>query len=223
MNKFNYKPKLKNIKKTIKKFLKLDFFKNKKHWLWILLAVLLIAQAERFVRNGTILGYEVRSVSSKQAQDNRSASGGLLGASQAGEQEKSKACEIFTEDKVSKVVDLDLERVAGFVKDTTEPNLISNCSYKTKGSSKDKNAVGISILYREKKDTENAKKTIEILKQDKNGEDIGNLGDEAYFNKGTNQLNVRKDNKIITVTVSGKVAEGKDRKDLAKDIAKLSL
>jgi len=188
----------------------------------IVVALLLVgSQVERFINNGTVFGYEVRTVKSQETRSRQNRSGSILGGDVSKDNQKSIACDTFPADRVSKVLKTDVERISGFVPDRAQPTLVSSCIYRTKGDVKDRRA--ISILLREQKDEVIAQKMIVSLKQATKGEDVKGLGDEAYFNTSANQLTVRKGKRLITVTVPRTQTSAQDSKTTAVEIAKIGL
>lgn len=183
-------------------------------------AILLVTQAERFITQGTLLGYQVREVKTKQQIIQQNRSGTLLNAEKTAENQKSRACEKFPQEKVKKVAGGDVERVSGFVADRTEPTVTSTCIYRTKDG--DRNSQSVLILYRELEDEAAAKKTLDALKQSKDGEDITGLGDAAYFNTHANQLSVQKGKELFTITVPN-ASKDKKSKDIAIGTVKIAL
>lgn len=183
--------------------------------------ILVGTQIERFINKGTILGYGVRDVKSKQAKARQNKSGSIIGGTVSKENQKSIACDTFPANKVSEVLQSEVDRISGFVPDKTEPNIVSSCIYRTKGA-----AAGIrtvSILLREQKDSSTAQRTLATLRDGGKGEEVKGVGDEAYFNTGANQLTVRRDKRLITVTVPGSEDSKQDSKTTAVAIAKLGL
>lgn len=187
----------------------------------VIVLILVSSQVERFINKGTIFGYQARDIKSQQVISRQNSSGSLIDGSIAAENQKSAACEVFPADKVSKILKSDVERISGFLPDRNDPILVSSCIYRTKGDTKDRRS--ISILLREQKDVVTAQKTIVALKQTTKGEDLKGVGDEAYFNTTTNQLTVRKDKKLVTVTAPRIQSSGQDNKTIAVEIAKIGL
>lgn len=186
---------------------------------FIIIALVLLSQLERVVRVGTFFGFQVREVNSSRVTSRQNKSGSILGAEVAKKNQKSVACDTVPADKVSSILKQDVERLGGIMADKTKPYLTSSCIYRAKN---DKRTV--SILLRDMKDEEVAKKTITTIKSgNKDGEDIDQLGDEAFFNKSANQLTVRKGKRLITVTVPNVEGSEKDSKTIATDISKLAL
>ncbi|MFO0971133.1 MAG: hypothetical protein U0520_02160 [Candidatus Saccharimonadales bacterium] len=182
--------------------------------------VILLSQAERFFTQGTLFGYQVRSVKTKQQIAQQNKSGALLNAEKSAENQKSIACDKFPAAKVKQAMGSEVERISGFVADRTEPTVTSTCIYRTKNG--DRNSQSVLILYRELKDETAAKKTLDALKQPKDGEDITGLGDAAYFNTHANQLSVQKGKELFTITIPN-ASKDKKSKDVAIGTAKIAL
>lgn len=193
----------------------------KKYWPILIIVLLLATQVERFIRVGTILGYQVRTIEADKSTELKNRSGSIVNGKVAEENQKSIACEKFPADRVAKVLESEVERISGFVPDRTTPVLTSSCIYRTKGKTKD--ARTVAILYREQKDDDAAKKTISSLRNAKNGEDVKKLGDEAFFNINANQLTVRSKNRLITVTTPTTEGAKLSSKAAATEIAKIGL
>lgn len=190
--------------------------------LGIVLLIVSITQLERLSSEGTLFGYQVKDVAAKEEADSRkSNSGALVGGTVSKDNKKSIACDTFTSDKVSKILESEVERISGFVEDKTEPNLISSCIYRTKGDSDSPRT--ISVLMREMKNEDTAKKTFTSISQAKDGEEVKKLGDQAYFNNNSNQLTVRKGKELHTITVAGKNSSKEQNKELAISIVKIVL
>lgn len=186
----------------------------------VFVAVLLfVTQFERLVTQGTILGYQVRKVQSPVAASNQNRSGSILGGAVAKENEKSIACDTFPAQKVAQVLKQDVERISGFVADKTDPYVISSCIYRTKDAATKRT---VALLVRELKDKQTAQKTLETLRAGSKGAVVKGVGDEAYFNTNANQLTVRVQKKVYTVTVP-RVKDSEDNKSIAVDIVKIAL
>ncbi|MDQ5913722.1 MAG: hypothetical protein QG623_341 [Patescibacteria group bacterium] len=190
--------------------------------LGIALLIVSISQLERLYNEGTFFGYQIKDNKSKEESDSRKAnSGSLVGGSVSKDNKKSIACDTFPSDKISKILESEVERISGFVEDKTEPNLISSCIYRTKGDSD--NSRSVAILMREFKDEDTAKKTFTSISQAKSGEEVKKLGDQAYFNNNSNQLTVRKGKEVYTITVAGKNSSKEQNKELTISIVKIVL
>lgn len=205
---------LPNVKLTKKQIMALS--------IGIVLLIASISQLERFTSEGTIFGYKVKDVSSqKEATSRRDNSGSLANGSVSKDNEKSIACDTFPIDKVSGLVGSDMERISGFIADKFDPILISSCIYRTKDDSDTKRTV--SILLREQKNDDSAKKTFTALSNPKSGDKADGIGDQAYFNKNSNQLTVRKGKKLFTITASGGKSSKDENKNLAISVIKIVL
>lgn len=207
--------------KKINKFNLKDFKLSKRKILLLVLSVVFLlvsaSQLERLHSQGTIFGYKVRTVKTSSAKARQKNSGSVVNAKVSDKNEKSVACDTFPVDKVSRIVGAEVERVSGFAKDQTDPYLISNCIYVAKGS--DSRRLSTSMLLRDMRDVETSKKTFTSISGSRKGEEIKGLGDSAYFSTSSNQLTVRKDKRLITVTVTG----SDNTKDMAVQISKLAL
>lgn len=185
----------------------------------VVVLMIVISQIERFVTQGTLLGYQVRSVQSEASKLQQNRSGSLINGKVSKENQKSIACDTFPASEVQKKLKQDVERISGFVADRSDPYLISSCIYRTKAGD---NKRTIALLVREQKDKQVAQKTLQTLKAGSKGDVVKGVGDEAFFNTSANQLTVRVDKKIFTVTVP-RVNESEDNKSLAVDIVKIAL
>ncbi len=188
----------------------------------IVIAILVITQSERFIREGTLLGYQVRSPQSARSKARQNSSGSVVGGKVADKNVKSVACDTFPQEKVAKILDAEVQRLSGFVPDKTKPLLVSTCIYVSKNDAN--KAQTVSILLRDMKDDGTAKKTIITIRSgNEDGENITQLGDEAFYNKSANQLTVRKGNRLITVTVPKVEGSKKDNKTIAVEVSKIAL
>lgn len=191
----------------------------KKYLPFIIIAVVLLSQVERVIRVGTFFGFQVREVKNSRVVSRQNKSGTIIGADAAKKNQKSIACDAIPADKISTILNQDVERLGGIMPDKTKPYLTSSCIYRAKN---DKRI--ISVLIRDMKDEEVAKKTIATIKSgNKDGEEVSQVGDEAFFNKGANQLTVRKGKRLITVTVPSVEGSDKDSKTIAIEISKSAL
>lgn len=187
----------------------------------MLVLLLVISQVERFVRVGTIFGYSARTLKSSQIDPGPNRSGTILGGSVSKNNQKSIACDLFPEDKMKSVLKEDLERISGFVPDKIGEVTTSSCIYRTKGGASSRRT--ISLLYREQKDEGTAKKILVALRKPNKGSDVSKLGDEAYFNESANQLTVRVNKKLYTITVPEVESAKSTSKDIAIEIAKIAV
>lgn len=199
---------------------------SKKQWAALLLSAILlvvsISQLERLSSEGTLFGYKVKDVSSKEeSKTRRSNSGSLVGGSPSKDNKESIACNTFPADKISKIINSEVERISGFVEDRTEPSLISSCIYRSKQDEEQRRT--IAIVMREQKDEENTKKTFTAITKAQNGEEVKDLGDQAYFNNNANQLTVRVGKKLYTITATAQGSSSVENKELATDVVKIVL
>ena len=193
----------------------------KKYWPLIIVLVLVLSQVERFVRVGTIFGYAVRSTQSAESATVKNRSGSIINGRVSADNKKSIACDLFPENKVKDILKTDVERISGFVPDSVGVTTTSSCIYRTKADAQNRRT--ISLLYREFKDQATSKKTLESLRKSNKGSDVKKLGNEAYFNESANQLTMRQDKKVYTITVPGTANQKSNSKDTAIQIAKIVL
>lgn len=158
---------------------KLDLFKTV--GLIFILAILATLIAERFISQGTILGYRVREVENPTALTSE-------------QEQPSRACKQASVNDVSAVLEQDVERIASSIADQTKPLFKSLCSYITKG----KNRRYVTIVIRQSKDESSAKTELEQLSK---REGVQNK-DSAYYSPISRQMTARDSDKILTVTVS---------------------
>ena len=161
----------------------------------LLIVLLICSQTERFIYHGTILGYRVRNVQKTVSLPSNNLFGGQSG------NQKKLACEKVTQSDVSKLLGEEVREGTSFLPDRTTPNIVSNCIYRTVSDAKSPVRTA-SILYRETVDINSSKQSITNLQKQGRGADISGVGDQAYYIDSANQLTVRKDKKIVTVTVT---------------------
>lgn len=182
----------------------------------ILVIFLLLAalQTERFIRKGTLLGYKVVD----KGTSKNSGKGGSANAFD--KPQPSKSCDKVSADETAKIIGSKVERLAASIGDRSEPTFISTCIYRTT----DKPTRSVTVIIKEAKDEESAKKTLSNISATKDIEKINGFGDEAYFSPTSSQLNIRKNKEIVTITVS-KATEKvqKSSLDASKELAELAL
>jgi len=153
----------------------------KKIILALLAIVLVVIIAERFITQGTLLGYQVRQPSNNP----------LVSDSQ---DQPSKACEKADEAFVKSVLGVKVDRIASNFADQTKPTFRSICSYASKG--KDRRYV--TIVIRQAKDEANAKSELERFSQREGVQQK----DSGYYSSKSRQLMSRSGDNIAVVTVS---------------------
>lgn len=191
------------------------------HVLIFVLLVLAVIQVERFIRAGTILGYQVRDVRSSSQSQKQNQSGALLGGEAGKANVDSRACKDYSAEEVSKIVSKEVQRISGFIPDVDGPPSISTCIYRTQGAISDSTTV--SILVREQADESTARKVLDAQAADNDVSEINDLADRAIFNKSANQLSILNGRKAVTITVSSNSLDTTKAKDIAIAVARLSL
>lgn len=193
----------------------------KKYLPFFIIALVVLSQLERVVRVGTIFGFQVREVKDSRVTSRQNKSGTILGADVAKKNQKSVACDIFSEEKIKEAVNTSVKKVGSFVPDRKDPYLSSSCVYTF--SDKEQPFRSINILYRKMADAQVAQKTMKAFESIEKIETVQDLGDQAFYNKNTNQLTVRKGEILITVTIPKNSQANADSKTPAIAIAKISL
>lgn len=184
---------------------------------WLLIVLLLLSQIERFVHEGTLLGYEVRNTKRhSQIKKQKAQSGKITDTRKLPDGKDNKACKVLNAEEVASVRPVKFIQNGGLTPDSKSP-LISTCIYSFKG---DKGGFEmITLLLREKASSDAAKKVIGNLQKSKQGQEIANIGDAAYFNGDTNQLTVVKGSTIYTLTFSSS-EKSLNSKDITTNLAK---
>lgn len=189
--------------KLIKKFRSLSVLRV----LLIVVAVFLVLlQLERFINKGTFMGYQLRQVESTEISNPFNSA------------VPSETCNKVTIELVQDLLKQPVAR-SGNVADRKKPLLYSTCSYKTT-----KGPTRTITVSQQEVEAGRAKQSLTDLKSRSKGESVSGIGDEAYFSTTTNQLTVRKSDKIIRVKVS-KARDDKqpDAKELDIQITKILL
>lgn len=132
-------------------------------------------------------------------------------------QKASRACDLIGIGDVEKTIGEKAERIAGQFDDKTQPNLLSNCLYRSTG----KPSRAVTITIRGFGDEDSAKSAMVANSKRPETEEVNGLGDEAQYTKGAQQLMVREDSRIITIT-AGRPTDNskKDSRDVAIDLYK---
>lgn len=190
-------------------------FSLKQLAVFTLAVVLVVTQIERLVNQGTLLGYQIRaneSATSKTVQNN---SGSLLGFKPSNQ--KSLACTKIDLKKVSDVMQVEMKQQPGFMPETQKPVTTSSCVF----SANDPSASRMfTILMRIRDDEKSAKNILAALSKSSTVEKVNGVADEAIYNKTANQLTVRKEKTVYTLTVSARTAKNFDNKSAAVELAK---
>lgn len=189
------------------------FFSNlpkKQIVIGLILLIVISVISERFITQGTLLGYTVRQTSGQKKTTS--------------DPKKSKkaplACNVVSANDVTSIIESTVKRIGSTYEDRTEPKFLSVCSYITQI----KPARSVSIVINDEKDEKSAKDSFKKASERKTAEKIGELGDESYFIQSSRQLIVRQKSRIFTITVSEPVEHSKvDVKKAALDIAKKAL
>lgn len=150
----------------------------------LILGVLLI---ERFIHQGTVLGYQVRKNTVETAQQ----------SADTNKQKTSYACEQTPEKKVADILGEAVVRVGGSFADRSKPQFMSLCTYRTNT----KPARIVTIVIHDEADKQVAESAVKKVSE-RSGVSEVSLGDKAYFAKDARQLTVQKAKRIITITVS---------------------
>lgn len=166
--------------------------------------------SERFITQGTFLGYTVRQTSGQNKTINDSK-----------KSEKTPlACSLVSDNDVAEIVESATKRVASNYEDRKEPKFLSVCSYITQI----KPARSVSIVINDEKNEKSARDYLEDASQRKTSERVGKLGDESYFIQSSRQVIVRQKSRIFTITVSEPVEHSNvDVEKAALEIAKKAL
>ena len=200
---------IRNIKLSKKQILALA--------LGVALLIVSVSQLERLSSEGTLFGYQVKDIAGvKESNTKKAKSGSVVDVSKLPDGSYNEACKILTLEDIRSFRKAEFKQSAGLVPDTKEP-LLSTCIYSTK--SQDGTFEMVSILLRSKENSDSAKKLISSLRQQDEGEDISGLGDEAYFNRKANQLTIRIDSRLVTITHSSS-KEDLDTKSITVELAK---
>ncbi len=181
----------------------------------VMIVILASMMVERFMTQGTVLGYQVRNTGKTEqstlSPDNVS--------SRDSSEKKSYACKQLPIKQVGKVLGSEVEKIGGIYEDRKEPSFISICSYRTK---KTPSRI-VTLIIRDAADKAAARKTLSDTAKNVKAKKI-NLADEAYYSVDSRQLIARKGKQIITVTVSEPTDHSAvDNQDAATKIAKLLL
>lgn len=189
----------------------------KKTAILILLVVLLISQTERLISQGTILGYQVRDVSSSQKNLNNNS--GSLNTGLKGLKEDKEVCGKIDIQKVSEAMNDEMRAQGGFIPPSDNSEKRSSCIFVSKEQGSKKLA---TLLIRDQQNESTAKKTITSLSdsaRDKVSK-IDDVMDEAIFNDQSNQLTARKGKIIYTITATSSSEKNFDNKTASIKIAK---
>lgn len=184
------------------------------HWLrrrplrQIILAVLFLVLvgwiAERLIHAGTLFGYQVVEKSSSLATDKDTPV-------------KTLACDKLTTKEVEEVLGTKVTRIGGIFPDKTEPNFISNCSYKTEGVK----ARNVTVLVRDATNKAAAQNAFNDVKKRNDYEAVKSLGGEAIFTPVARQINVVTGKRIVSITVSDPTeSSSKDNKSVVIELYK---
>lgn len=146
-------------------------------------SIFTVTQIQLLRKNGTLLGYQVAKKQTTQHTSNST---------------KSLACETVTEQAVSKVLNLEVDRLGNVFGDRLQPTLISNCLYRSKQIP----SRSVTVILRDTKDEASAKSTFSAAKKRTNTEEVAGLGQEAFFSSNVGQLQVRRGKRLLTITVS---------------------
>jgi hypothetical protein len=161
-------------------------------WLVVLgvIAIIGIAQLERFISQGTILGYKIND--SAQQEDNK------LTPDKDRSLKETEACKKIPQTTASTELGSDVERIGGIFEDRKEPTFISVCTYRTV----QKPSRTITIVIRDAQNEDAAKQSLANIFKNGSVDKVDGLGDESVFATQSLQLTTRKGKRISTVTVS---------------------
>ena len=151
----------------------------------LILAVFFIAVllVERFVTQGTFLGYRVRQKSKSALTQDRV--------------QPSRACALVNESEVGDVLGVSVKRIATNLGDVQAPVFLSVCSYQTVVAPHRT----VTIVLREYPDSTKAASQLADIKSREGVKKI-NLVDEAYFSASSRQLLTVGDKRVVSITVS---------------------
>ncbi|HRV76146.1 MAG: hypothetical protein H6799_00190 [Candidatus Nomurabacteria bacterium] len=172
-----------------------------------LAALASIFQIRSLVKYGTFFGVKVREndKSSITAKEGKASSGSLaVDTNKLSDGSKNVACKVLEQDALSALRKKEFKQTGGLKPDEEKP-LTSTCLYTYRGT--DGGYEMLSVLLREKNDVDSASKSLQAVKQGDVSVSISDIGDEAYFNKSSNQLTFRKDKQVITLTFSSNNTE----------------
>jgi hypothetical protein len=196
-----------------------NWTRHKSAKFWIVAALLLLLAVfvvERFITQGTILGYKVRQTSS-ESRVNKAKSGGLVNQGKIGDPNNTIACQRTNIDTVRTVLGDPEVQKSSIAPDRTEPRLVSSCLFYS-AQAQTSGRTG-SLLIRDQNDVAAAQKIMQTLGSSEDTTRVDDIGDEAVFNDSSNQLTYRKDRTLYTITVSSKGTEPFDSKAASTGIA----
>lgn len=181
-----------------------------KHLGYIILAVIVVllvgTQAERYTRQGTILGYQVRKMPTTSP----------VSRFKDMKAQPSKACDTVSEKEVKEVLRVEVQRIGGNFPDRTTPTFSSSCSYRT--TQKPYRVVSITI---HDAINEASAKTSMINAAKRPGKEvIRNVGSEALFFAPQGQLLVRSGKRTVTIMVNKSGENQVSSKDAALKLVK---
>ena len=161
----------------------------------VAILVIVAIVSERFITQGTFLGYAVRQTSTQKNVTNDSKKSA----------KKSLACDLVSADDVTSIVGTKVKRIASNYEDRTKPKFLSVCSY----VSDKKPARSVSIVINDEGNDKTAENSLKKTSERKTAQKVGKLGDESYFVQSSRQLIVRQKSRIFTITVSEPVEHSK--------------
>lgn len=162
---------------------------------FVFVGILVIAQIERFITQGLLLGYQVKQ---KPLTANTPSKRMQLSA------EKSPVCQKLNTKAVQKLLNQPVELTAGFSSFTSGDNEFSSCAYRTT----DKNKPTLNISVGERVNKKNAVQVLEKARKN-DGESTNVAGKEAVWQAKRGQLTVVQDATVYTITITGGNQSGK--------------
>lgn len=163
---------------------KIKLPRNRKKILVLLAVVLLMGIfTERYITQGTFLGYQVRKVKKSALTTEQT--------------QPSRVCAAVNESQVGEVLGASVKRTATNLGDVTEPVFLSVCSYRTEAAP----YRTVTIVLREYPDSTKAASQLVDIKSREGVKKI-NLADQAYFSVSSRQLLAVGGKRVVSVTVS---------------------
>lgn len=191
--------------------------------LGLVIITLAATQAERFIRQGTLLGYTLRPVKSQQTTNNDNTPSRLATAKATKDVDQhSVACDTVSAAQVGNLLKGKFERQPNFLSDRKAPNLFSTCSYsmQVKAGQITRN---VTLTVREFATPVAAGQILSNLQRTSSTVAIKGVGEEAYYAATSNQLLARKGKRVASVIISKPQPGQPDSKEASIAIAALAI